>query len=192
MGEGCTAQGHQQRVRRCGAALRAYARRRPADGATVARMQVLLGSGVQAFSRDHFLPGHFTASAFVLSPDGGRLLLILHAKLGLWLQPGGHVEAGDSDLLAAARRELREEANVVDARLEGEGIFDVDIHTIPAGRSPRHLHFDVRFLFRARDERVVAASDALAVRWVALAEVAAQNSDASVMRAVRRLLPRPR
>src|SRR5437762_10909961 len=49
-----------------------------------------------ACGRRHMSPGHFTASAFVLSPDYDEVLLIFHKKLGRWLQPGGHVDAGDA------------------------------------------------------------------------------------------------
>src|SRR5688572_10919819 len=58
--------------------------------------------------RTRYEPGHLTASAFVLSKDG-RLLLIDHPKLKRWLQPGGHVEAGEKDLRQSAQRELLEE-----------------------------------------------------------------------------------
>src|SRR5262245_66326400 len=52
---------------------------------------------------------HFTGSAVVT--DGRRVALVHHRKLGRWLQPGGHVEAGDGeDLLATDLREATEEA----------------------------------------------------------------------------------
>ncbi|PZN94395.1 MAG: hypothetical protein DCF30_20395 [Hyphomicrobiales bacterium] len=41
--------------------------------------------------RDTF-PGHVTTSAYVLSPDHARILLIDHVVIGRWLQPGGHWE----------------------------------------------------------------------------------------------------
>src|SRR5437870_54341 len=52
---------------------------------------------------------HFTASALVLDAAGARACLVLHRKLGLWLQPGGDVEQDDGTLAAAALREVREE-----------------------------------------------------------------------------------
>ncbi|MEZ4321278.1 MAG: NUDIX hydrolase [Myxococcota bacterium] len=149
-------------------------------------------------SRDHFVPGHFTASAFVLSPDGGSLLLIHHAKLDRWLQPGGHIEPDDVDLIAAARREVAEEVGLDDVQLLEPCPFDLDIHEIPARKAdPVHRHFDVRFLFRAPSLEFRAGSDALAARWVPLDQVSAMESrgpvgtarepDASVMRAVAKL-----
>ncbi len=150
----------------------------------------LLDSTDHPFSRDQFQPGHVTASAFVLSPDGGSLLLILHGKLHRWLQPGGHVDPEDVDVLAAARREVHEEVGLADVALSPltAGLIDIDVHVIPARKlDPEHRHFDVRFLFAARDWPFRAGSDAHAGRWVPLAEIATLESDASVLRAVVKL-----
>jgi 8-oxo-dGTP pyrophosphatase MutT (NUDIX family) len=155
------------------------------------RMLALCDVAGDPFSRAHFVPGHFTASSFVLSPDGAALLLIFHGKLHRWLQPGGHVEPGDADIVASARREVHEEVGIADMDLLYDGIFDVDVHDIPPLKAdPGHAHFDVRFAFRARDREVKAASDAKAARWVALREIDESMSDRSVMRAVEKLLAR--
>ncbi len=143
------------------------------------------------FARDHYVPGHFTASAFILSPEGDALLLIHHRKLGRWLQPGGHVEPSDADLLAAARREAAEEVGRSDLTLDPRqsGAFDLDVHAIPAhGTSPEHEHFDVRFLFRSPTRRVVEGEEVDGARWVPLAQLAQDpTADPSVLRAVRKL-----
>lgn len=164
---------------------------RPADAqeAThVADVLELLDLPGDPFSRDRFDPGHVTASAFVLSPDDDAVLLIHHGKLHRWLQPGGHVEPDDADVVAAARREVAEEVGLVDVELVGGGLFDVDVHVIPPHKGqPAHRHYDVRVLFRARHTAFVVGSDARDARWVPLADVNAVESDASVMRAVGRL-----
>ena len=152
------------------------------------RRMLELATNPGAFARDHFAPGHFTASAFVLSPTGDALLLILHRKLGLWLQPGGHVEATDSDLESAARREVDEEVGLSALECVVPTIFDVDIHRIPAhGREPAHEHFDVRFLFRSAGLALRHTGEVQAAQWVPLAEVARVQSDQSVLRAVDKL-----
>lgn len=169
------------------AALATYTSTDERERDFLARMLALLDEEGDAFSRTSFTPGHFTASAFVLSPDGTELFLIHHRKLGLWLQPGGHVEEGDRDVLAAARREVREEVGLVDAPLHPAcpGLFDVDIHPIPArADEPAHEHFDVRFLFRApRKDLVRPSAEVKGGRWVPLDEVADAGSDGSVIRA---------
>jgi 8-oxo-dGTP pyrophosphatase MutT (NUDIX family) len=168
-------------------ALSGYAPSDPQELVYRARMLELLASP-GAFQSTHFLPGHFTASAFVLSPERDALLLILHKKLGLWLQPGGHVEPSDVTLAAAARREVAEE---VGADLEPalrDSLFDIDIHTIPAFRDkPAHEHFDVRYCFQARSRLFTASDEVVRAQWVSLAQLADVTSDPSVLRAALKL-----
>jgi 8-oxo-dGTP pyrophosphatase MutT (NUDIX family) len=168
----------------------------PADAAEAAhrdRMLALLDAQGDPFSRAHFVPGHFTASGFVLNSTGDALLLIFHGKLHRWLQPGGHIDPADADLVSAARREVKEETGLdVDASAN-QAPFDLDIHPIPVnpGRSePAHEHFDVRFVFVATGAGLVAASDAMAAQWLPLEQVTEALTDASVMRAVRKLKSR--
>ena len=179
--------------------LRLYEADDARESGHLERMRELCDSVADPCSRTSFAPGHFTASAFILSPERDALLLILHGKLGRWLQPGGHVDPTDRDLLAAALREVREEVGLVDLSLlrshargrastAQPGPFDLDVHDIPARKDePAHAHFDVRYLFRAQSREVTAASDAKDARWVPLGDIHAEFSDASVMRAVAKL-----
>jgi 8-oxo-dGTP pyrophosphatase MutT (NUDIX family) len=155
----------------------------------VDRVRRLLEVPGDPFSRHHFTPGHVTASCFVLSPERDALLLVFHGKLHRWLQPGGHVDPGDADVIAAARREAAEEVGLPELRLaDGERLLDVDVHDIPALKGePPHAHFDVRLLFVAPHRRFRAGSDARDARWVPLDQVRLEESDESVMRAVRKL-----
>src|SRR5690606_11246395 len=36
--------------------------------------------------------GHVTGSAWIITPDSTRCLMLHHAKLGKWVQPGGHCD----------------------------------------------------------------------------------------------------
>jgi 8-oxo-dGTP pyrophosphatase MutT (NUDIX family) len=151
-------------------------------------MLALLEEPRDVFARSHLAPGHFTASAIVLCPEGRRLLMVHHTKLGRWLQPGGHVEPSDVSLQAAAEREAREETGVSALEPLGAGIFDVDIHLIPPSeREGAHSHFDVRYAFRARTASLVAAAEVQAARWVELDQVRELNPEESVIRCVDRL-----
>lgn len=96
----------------------------------------------QAFLRSN-LAGHFTGSAWLVSGDGQRALLMHHRKLNRWLQPGGHAD-GDTDLARVALREAEEESGLSELVVEPD-IFDLDRHRIPArGEEPEHWHYDAR------------------------------------------------
>jgi 8-oxo-dGTP pyrophosphatase MutT (NUDIX family) len=169
--------------------LQAYHATDLAEAAYVARM-LELTKFAAACERSHFKPGHFTASAFVLSPDRRDLILIHHKKLGIWVQPGGHVEASDANFSSAARREVAEEVGLgeLDALGADGALFDVDIHTIPARKAePAHEHFDVRFAFVARTREFTRTDEVADVRWVPLGAIASMGTDESVLRAVGKL-----
>ena len=169
--------------------LRAYRPSSSTEERHLLDMQLLLRGGGNPCDRRHYTPGHFTASAFVLSPARDALLLVLHRALGRWLQPGGHIESQDASAAAAAQREVAEETGV--AVVAGDGsLFDVDIHTIPErSETPSHTHFDLRFLFAtspASAAPCAPAGDVGAARWVPLAEVPTL-SDRSVTRILAKL-----
>lgn len=163
----------------------------PAPGVEEAHRRAileLLRTSGNGLSRSAFDPGHVTASGFVLSPDLKRIVLVHHDRLDAWLQPGGHVEAGDADIVEAAAREITEETGLADLELVYDGVFDLDVHPIPGrGDEPPHRHFDVRFLFRARDDELGESEEVRAVRWVALDEVGDLTDDGSVLRVVAKL-----
>ncbi|HYQ00881.1 MAG TPA: NUDIX hydrolase [Polyangiaceae bacterium] len=161
------------------------------EAAFVERM-VELSRAELACERSHFVPGHFTASAFVLSPDRRELVLIHHKKLGIWVQPGGHVEPTDADLLGSARREVLEEVGLSELEAfsgsDRSLLFDVDIHLIPARKAdPAHEHFDVRFAFVAKTRTLVHSDEVADLRWVPLNAVEEMGTDESVLRAVGKL-----
>lgn len=159
----------------------------PGEDRSYAKMVVLAGESADVFSRYHYTPGHFTASGFVVSLDSADVLLILHQRLGKWLQPGGHIEPEDAGVRAAVRREITEETGLTGLLPLGDGIFDIDVHHIPAAHGePGHEHHDVRFLFAAIGEPT-AGDGVSKAAWVPLSKVATLTNDHSVLRAARKL-----
>lgn len=149
--------------------------------------KVFVSANSDCFERT-LLEGHVTASAWIVSPDRSRVLLLHHAKLDRWLQPGGHCD-GDADVHAVALREVLEETGVSKITSKDDSIFDVDIHTIPTRRTePEHLHYDIRFLFEANpDDAIQRNEESKAVRWIALNEIEQYTNEESVLRMVRKL-----
>ena len=156
------------------------------DSPRMAEVLDLLGSA-DALSRFRYEPGHVTGSAFVVHPHDPTVALIHHDKLDLWVQPGGHVEPSDPTVEAAARREIAEEIGT--AHVETLGPLDLDIHVFPGhGDQPTHLHFDVRYLYRALSEELVLGEGVREARWVSVDD--ALRLDDSVARPVRLIAER--
>lgn len=131
------------------------------------------------------LRGHLTASAVVFDAAEDRVLLMHHAKLRRWLQPGGHVD-GQGDLAAAARREATEETGIEGLEVV-EPAVDLDIHRIPArGDEPAHDHLDVRFVVRAPHDAVVVPNhESTELRWFSIADLDGLDVDPGLVRMVR-------
>lgn len=134
--------------------------------------------------------GHITGSAWILDHARTHALLVHHKKLGFWLQPGGHAD-GESDVMAVAWREAREESGIEGLEPLSPEIFDVDVHEIPARKNePAHFHFDVRFAFVAPPgAEPVVSEESNDVRFVARDELADYATDDSVLRMAAKWAP---
>lgn len=137
-------------------------------------------------------PGHITASAWIVSPDGGAALLTHHRKLGRWLQLGGHVD-GEPQVELAALREAQEESGMREFTFvpwAGAELvpLDLDVHPIPArGDEPRHDHWDVRFLLQAGPgQDLVVSAESRDLRWVPFGELENYTREESVLRLLRK------
>ncbi len=90
-------------------------------------------------------PIHVTASAVVVGARG--VILHKHKRLGIWIQPGGHIDEGERPE-DAALREVLEETGLATTHFGGSPtIVHVDVH--PAPKS--HTHLDLRYLLRGPD-----------------------------------------
>lgn len=131
-------------------------------------------------------PGHLTGSALVVDPSTRAILLLFHAKVRRWLQPGGHAD-GDGDLAHVALREAREETGIDDLQVAVPAI-DLDVHEFrdARGREPEHLHLDVRHLVVAPAGAVAATNhESEGHRWVQARDLPALDVDPGTVRMAR-------
>jgi 8-oxo-dGTP pyrophosphatase MutT (NUDIX family) len=96
------------------------------------------------------------------------VLLTLHARMGRWLQTGGHIESTDPTLEAAAAREAYEESGLADLAVEPSPLL-LSKHEVPCGTVRPTYHLDVQYLVLANDHLVSPniGAESLDVRWFA-------------------------
>ena len=178
-----------EEIARLNHALRGFGRVHPLQTGTSEEFLNFLHTAAMPFHREN-VSGHFTASCWLVSADGERVLLTHHRKLNRWLQLGGHAD-GDADLPAVCLREALEESGLKHLQLDPE-IFDLDTHTIPArGTDPQHTHWDVRYVVRcAGAEQWRLSEESLALAWVPIMNLINECHDESLQRMARKWLAR--
>lgn len=125
---------------------------------------------------------HLTASAWITNPQHTHAVLLHHAKLNIWVQPGGHLE-NDATMLAASLREATEETGLQNLTPVTEALFDLDIHPIPARQTePAHVHMDLRFWFQTQQDTLVLNDESHALRWCDREGIKAVTDEASIRR----------
>jgi len=90
-------------------------------------------------------PTHVTASGIVVGRRG--TVLHLHKRLGIWMQPGGHIDAGEDPPTAAWREATEELGLAVEHPAPGPLLIHVDVHEAALG----HTHLDLRYLLLGSD-----------------------------------------
>lgn len=129
--------------------------------------------------------GHATGSAFIVSRYSQEVVLVYHKKLCRWLQPGGHAEPGEQELLTTAKREAFEETGL-EFNFDNASVFDLDVHRIPELKNkPSHLHFDFRYLFISDIALPLqVGSDARLARWFSTKEMESLELDTGIQRMI--------
>jgi 8-oxo-dGTP pyrophosphatase MutT (NUDIX family) len=133
----------------------------------------------------------FTTSGYIVHKN--KVLLLHHKKIGLWLQPGGHIELNE-DPLQALLRELQEETGLSATDLEiidwspnrpadspdysgGKSLpvpFDLNVHNFNAG----HQHIDLGYLVRAKTDHIhLEAEAAHSIGWFTKSQMRQKVAD---------------
>lgn len=126
-------------------------------------------------------PAHFTASCLVVDEAGERVLLTLHRKVGRWLQFGGHIEATDTSVAAAALREAVEESGLPEGALTlRPDLAQLDRHALGSGFTRCTEHLDLRWVaVAATGSEPVVSQESLDVAWWPIADLPS-DTDTSI------------
>lgn len=127
---------------------------------------------------------HLSASAWVVNADRTRALMAYHKVYNAWSWLGGHAEAGETDLLAVALREAREESGLRNVRPVTEDIFSlesltVDGHVKRGQYVSSHLHLNVTYLLEADDDAPLTGKpdENAGAAWFGLDEAVAASTE---------------
>lgn len=141
----------------------------------------LLRQTADSYGREN--PGHWTASAWVVSPDRKQVLLAYHKLYDSWSWLGGHAD-GERDLLSTALREVREESGLEILRPLSAVPYSLEILTVD-GHEKRgryvssHLHLNVTYLLEGDPAAPVRCKpdENSRVGWFGLEEAVAASSE---------------
>ncbi|QWE21105.1 NUDIX hydrolase [Polynucleobacter sp. AP-Kolm-20A-A1] len=145
------------------------------------RIKTILDSN-NPFSRKNS-EGHITASGLAIQDD--KVLLIFHPYIKRWLQPGGHVDDGESPVEAAIREVYEETGYICELDTDNQDPIDIDIHEIP--ENPKkgegaHLHIDLLYKLKVVDQE--KSSEDISCEWFSFDRV----ESARIQRALARLI----
>ena len=139
---------------------------------------------------------HFTASCWIVTPDQSRVLMAYHNQYDSWAWLGGHAD-GESDLLAVALREAREESGlrevsaVTDSPVSLE-LLAVQPHEKRGKFVPAHLHLNLTYLLEADPAQALRCKpdENSGVRWFSPWEALSATNEACMRPIYRKLIDR--
>ena len=137
---------------------------------------------------------HFTASSWLLNREHDKVLMIYHNIYHSWAWTGGHAD-GETDLLAVAMREAKEETGVTAIKALSELPFSIEILTVDGhvkrgSYVPSHLHLNVTYLLEADEDEVlrVKPDENSGVKWFSLEAALEASTEAWMVERVYRKL----
>lgn len=123
---------------------------------------------------------HFCVSVYVYDEKKQKVLLVKHKKMGLWVQPGGHVELNES-MEEAAIREVYEETGLM-VELIGNRVPRECDYILPLAIQKNlvkddHIHMDFVYVAKVigNNELVQNVEETDGIKWYSLDEINDSN-----------------
>lgn len=152
-----------------------YRPQSPAEAADRAQMLSFMAANTGWLTRENSM-AHVTASGWIVDRERRSALMAFHNIYNSWSWTGGHAD-GDSDLLAVALREAREETGIIavpvlETPLSVESI-SVRSHVKRGAFVSSHIHMNVTFLLEADPaaELRVKPDENRGVMWIPFEEI---------------------
>lgn len=157
-------------------------------------MLQLLENADDIFTREN-TQAHFTASSWIVNETSDKTLMVYHNIYNSWSWTGGHAD-GETDLLAVALKEAREETGLDDVKAVSDDIFSIEIITVDGHEKrgsyvPSHLHLNVTYLLQADEADVIRIKpdENSGIQWFALEKaIEASTEPWMVQRVYRKLI----
>lgn len=165
-----------------------YSELHPSEAGSLTALADKLGADPDICLRSN-MAGHLTGSVYIVNPQLTRVLMIDHLSTGKILQPGGHLDQGETVVQGALRETVEETGiepgsfRVLDALAAVDGLIDIDTHAIAArplkGEGP-HVHHDFAFLRIAEEDAsllTAQVAEVAGLRWMDMEDVATMGNN---------------
>lgn len=120
---------------------------------------------------------HMTSSPWIMNATGDKVLMIYHNIFKSWGWCGGHCD-GDSDVIAVALREGKEETGLHELELVSKELLAIDILPVPPhvkrGKFvSAHVHLNTTFLCIAKESQSlqIKPDENSGVKWIPIKEI---------------------
>ncbi|MEI7452467.1 MAG: NUDIX domain-containing protein [Candidatus Falkowbacteria bacterium] len=155
------------------------------DAATYQAYQQKLAAGLP--TRDEDPANHFCAYFLPYNPSTKKVFIVHHKKSGLWISPGGHIDAGET-ILGALNREINEELGVKDFFKELVMPFLLTITPIENEVQPCKTHYDVWYLVSTDGADFnIDPREFLDTKWLTFAEAEEIVTDPANLQALAKI-----
>ena len=126
------------------------------------------------------MEGHLASQGFLFNKDFTKVLLLHHKSLDIWIQPGGHMDPEDTDLVLATQREVLEETGLSECSYlpvdEVNPLMPIrvvvnDIPSNPKKQEGDHTHIDLAYIFKTENEDInIDPTESNQCKWVSFEE----------------------